>query len=134
MFAKAHRLTTKDVRFIQNKRNLIWTKHFGFLRIPQYPNRRYHQLSLYIAAALVKKASRRHALKRQLLEHLQSQILPIQWTSQKYYKIFVFLNKQTITAWQFGSTVEERQRAISDLRAALMQEWSTVNQKLSLSR
>ncbi len=75
MLSQSHRLTTKDVRYIQKQRNVIWTQHFGILRIPQYPNKKFHQASLYIAADTVKKASRRHALKRQLLEHLQSQIL-----------------------------------------------------------
>jgi len=78
MFSQAHRLTTKDVRYIQKQRNVIWTQHFGVLRIPQYPNKQYHQASIYIAADTVKKASRRHALKRPLLEYLQSQILPQQ--------------------------------------------------------
>jgi RNase P protein component len=78
MFAKSHRLTTKDVRYIQKQRNVIWTQHFGVLWIPQYANKRFHQVSLYIAADTVKKASRRHALKRKLLEYLQSQILPQQ--------------------------------------------------------
>lgn len=78
MLPHHYRLTTKDVRYIQKQRNLIWTEHFGFLSIPQYRNKSYHQASIYIAADTVKKATRRHALKRQLLEHLQSQILPQQ--------------------------------------------------------
>ncbi len=78
MLSQPHRLTTKDVRYIQKQRNVIWTQHFGILRIPQYPNKQYHQSSIYIAADTVKKASRRHSLKRQLLEYHQSQILPKQ--------------------------------------------------------
>ena len=71
MFSKPCRLTTKDVRYIQKQRNVVWTQHFGILRIPQYPNKKYHQASIYIAADTIKKASRRHALKRPLLEQLQ---------------------------------------------------------------
>ncbi len=132
MFSQAHRLTTKDVRYIQKQRNVIWTQHFGILRIPQYPNKRFHQASLYIAADTVKKASRRHALKRPLLEHLQSQILSKQWTSQNYYKFFIFLNKKTVTAWQFGSTKQSRESYTTVLCQAFQKERAFVNKKLSL--
>lgn len=132
MLSQAHRLTTKDVRYIQKQRNVIWTQHFGILRIPQYPNKQYHQTSLYIAADTVKKASRRHALKRPLLEHFQSQILPKQWTSQKYYKFFVFLNKKTVTAWQFGSTKQAREEYNTFLCSSFKKEREIVKKKLSL--
>jgi RNase P protein component len=132
MFSQSHRLTTKDVRYIQKQRNVIWTQHFGILRIPQYPNKRYHQASLYIAADTVKKASRRHALKRQLLEHLQSQIVWKQGTSQKYYKFFVFLNKKTVTSWQLGSGKETRDEYFMLLSQNFKKERETVNKRLSL--
>lgn len=98
MFSQSQRLTTKDVRYIQKQRNVIRTQHFGVLRIPQYTNRAYHQLSVYIAADTIKKASRRHQIKRQLLEHLQSQILTKQQSGKKFYKLFIFLNKKIVTA------------------------------------
>jgi RNase P protein component len=132
MFTKSHRLTTKDVRYIQKQRNVIWTQHFGILRIPQYPNKKYHQTSIYIAADTVRKASRRHALKRQMLEYIQLQILPQQWVSQKYYKFFIFLNKKTVTAWQLGDTKISREDYFKVLYQSLQKERSTVNKKLSL--
>lgn len=98
MFSQSQRLTTKDVRYIQKQRNVIRTEHFGVLRIPQYPNRAYHQLSVYIAADTIKKASRRHQIKRQLLEYLQSQILSEQQLGKKYFKMFIFLNKKNVTS------------------------------------
>lgn len=130
MFSQSFRLTTKDVRYIQKQRNVIWTQHFGILRIPQYPNKKYHQISLYIAADTVKKASRRHALKRKLLEHLQSQILPCQENSQKYYKLFVFLNKKTVTANAFGDSKQSREEYTTILYNNLKKERSFVNKKL----
>lgn len=132
MFSQPHRLTTKDVRYIQKQRNVIWTQHFGILRIPQYPNKSYHQASIYIAADTVKKASRRHSLKRPLLEHLQSQILPTQWTRQKYYKFFIFLNKKTVTAWQLGSNKQSRDVYFQWLSQSFQKERNLVNKRLSL--
>lgn len=133
MLQQPHRLTTKDVRYIQKQRNVIWTHHFGILRIPQYPNRSYHQASIYIAADTIKKASRRHALKRQLLEHLQSQIIPKQWKSQKYYKFFIFLNKKTVTSWSCGSSKQSRDKYFMWLAQNFKKERETVNKRLSVS-
>jgi RNase P protein component len=132
MLSQSHRLTTKDVRYIQKQRNVIWTQHFGVLRIPQYPNRSYHQTSIYIAADTIKKASRRHALKRQLLEHLQSQIISQQWMRQKYYKFFIFLNKKTVTSWQLGSTKQSRDEYFTLLSQSFKQQREIVNKRLSL--
>ena len=72
MLAKLYRLITKDVRYIQKQKNIVWTQHFGFLWIKQYPNRKYHQCSIYIAADTVKKAAWRHQLKRKLLPELET--------------------------------------------------------------
>lgn len=132
MFSQSYRLTTKDVRYIQKQRNVIWTQHFGILRIPQYANKLYHQASIYIAADTIKKASRRHALKRQLLEHLQSQILSEQWKSQKYYKFFVFLNKKTVTSQSFASSKQSRDEYFTMLSQNFKKERETVNKRLSL--
>lgn len=132
MFSQSQRLTTKDVRYIQKQRNVIRTEHFGVLRIPQYPNRSYHQLSVYIAADTIKKASRRHQLKRQLLEHLQSQILRKEQSGKKFYKLFIFLNKKNVTSWQLGSTKESRDNFFQLLQTFFIKEWETVNKKLAL--
>lgn len=132
MFSQSQRLTTKDVRYIQKQRNVIRTQHFGVLRIPQYPNRAYHQLSVYIAADTIKKASRRHQIKRQLLEHLQSQILTKQQSGKKFYKLFIFLNKKTVTAWQIWSTKDSRDSFFWLLKKDFIKERDIVNKKLSL--
>lgn len=139
MFQKPHRLTTKDVRYIQKQRNVVRTQHFGVLWIPQYANKPYHQISLYIAADTVKKASRRHAIKRPLLEHLQSKILPQQQSrlsrqsGKKFYKLFVFLNKKTVTASMLGDTKKTRDKCFADLAICLKKEREVVNKRLSLS-
>ncbi len=132
MFSQSQRLTTKDVRYIQKQRNVIRTQHFGVLRIPQYSNRSYHQLSVYIAADTIKKASRRHQIKRQLLEHLQSQILTKQQSGKKFYKLFIFLNKKTVTSWQIGSTKDSRDSFFWLLQKNFIKERDIVNKKLSL--
>ncbi len=132
MFSQSQRLTTKDVRYIQKQRNVIRTEHFGVLRIPQYPNRSYHQLSVYIAADTIKKASRRHQIKRQLLEHLQSQILSEQQLGKKYFKMFIFLNKKNVTSWQLGSTKDSRDGFFWLLYKSFVKERNIVNKKLSL--
>lgn len=129
MFPQPYRLTTKDVRYIQKQRNVIRTEHFGVLWIPQYPNRKYHQVSIYMAADTVKKAARRHALKRQLLEYIQQQLLPKQWTRQNYYKLFVFLNKKSVTQQTF---VSDRKEAIESLRKWFIKEWWFVAKKLTI--
>lgn len=133
MFKKSYRLTTKDVRYIQKQRNIVRTEHFGFLRIPQYPNRNYHQVSIYIAADTIKKASRRHQIKRKLLEHVQSQILPQQNVWKKFYKIFIFLNKKTVFSSLVWKSKESRDQYFDSLYSNIKQERHTVNKKLSIS-
>jgi hypothetical protein len=67
-----------------------------------------------------------------LLEYLQSQILPQQWTSQNYYKFFIFLNKKTVTAWLLGSTKQSREAYFQELSQSFQKERSIVNKRLSL--
>ena len=131
MLPVSRRLTTSDVRYIQKQRNVIWTKHFGVLRIRQYPNRRYHQASIYIAAKIVPKSAWRHYLKRRLLAIIEDSLLDqSSAASGGYYKLFIFLNKKTLTKEMMIGSVSERKSATKRLVRALTQERSFIQQKL----
>lgn len=132
MFRQRYRLTSKDVRYIQKQRNLIWTQHFGFLWIKQYPNRHYHQLSMYIPADTVKKAVWRHQLKRKLLATLPLPKIPLSTKSgSQFFKIFIFLNKKNISPLVFSQSPQERTEAINSLTNHFLKEWHICQQKLS---
>ena len=130
MLAQPQRLTTKDVRYIQKQRNIVWTQHFGFLWIPQYPNRKYHQCSIYIAADTVKKAAWRHGLKRQLLPELEATLQTSDLSGQKFYKLFIFLNKKNILPTLISGKKTERTKAIERVRQSFQNEWEIARKKL----
>ena len=130
MLSQAHRLTTKDVRYIQKQRNIVWTQHFGFLWIQQYPNRKYHQCSIYIAADTVKKAAWRHGLKRQLLPELESTLETSHQSGQKFYKLFIFLNKKNFLPTTITGEKIERTKAIDIVRKNFQKEWGIARNKL----
>ena len=130
MLAQPQRLTTKDVRYIQKQRNIVWTQHFGFLWIPQYPNRKYHQCSIYIAADTVKKAAWRHGLKRQLLPELEATLQTSDLSGQKFYKLFIFLNKKNILPTLISGEKTERTKAIERVRQIFQNEWGIARKKL----
>lgn len=94
MLPQSRRLTSKDVRYIQKVRKIAFSDHFRVQRVPQYPNRRYHQISIYIAADKIQKASRRHYVKRRMIEQVKSRKSKVE--SWRYYKIFLSLNPKTI--------------------------------------
>lgn len=94
MLPQSRRLTSKDVRYIQKVRKIAFSDHFRAQRVPQYPNRKFHQISIYIAADKIHRASWRHYVKRRLLEVLKPYNQKIE--IQKYYKIFLSLNPKTI--------------------------------------
>lgn len=92
MFLQKYRLTTKDVRYIQYQKNIVWGKYFWFAWIKQYPNRTYNQCSVYIAADRVRKAVRRHQLKRKIM----AKLIDFPFQDWPHYKVFVFLNKKNV--------------------------------------
>ncbi len=130
MLSQHLRLTSKDVRYIQKQRNIVWTKNFGVLWIKQYANRNFHQWSVYIAADTVKKAARRHQLKRQLLEEFDPHIRK-QSSSEKWFlKLFVFLNKKNIKSDIFSGSPSEREKVIQKIATEFKQERPWVSWKL----
>ena len=114
------RLSSKDVRYIQKQRNIVWTKHFGVLRIKQYANRGFHQWSIYIAADTVKKAARRHELKRQLLEQFDPTIRKQSSSGTWFFKVFVFLNKKNIHPDLFSGSASERHKSIAKIASTFI--------------
>ncbi len=97
MFLKRkNRLTTKDIRYMLRKRNIIFSQYFSCLRVPQYVDKKYHQYSVNIGLAYSKSAVKRRKLKKMLLAHLRTLAKvqqPLWW---KYYKLFFSLNKKNI--------------------------------------
>ena len=130
MLAQLYRLLTKDVRYIQKQKNMVWTQHFGFLWIKQYPNRKYHQCSVYIAADTVKKAAWRHQLKRKLLAELEITLPTHHPSEQPFYKLFIFLNKKNVLPTLITGEKENRDQAILVLASKFQKEWLLCRKKL----
>lgn len=106
MLPQKIRLTSKDVRYIQKVRKIAFSNNFRIQRVPQYPNRPYHQLSFYIAADKVHKASWRHYIKRRLVQKIANYQLSI--ISGGYYKIFLSFNPKNVDIDLRGKSAEER--------------------------
>ncbi len=96
MFPQSNRLTTKDVRYINKQRKSFFTKIFMFSVIPQYSNRKYHQISLHIPKILTKFATARHFIKRRLISFLEEKLVLDKEINNKFYKIFINFNKKNI--------------------------------------
>ena len=94
MFAQEYRLNSKDIRYIQKIRNIAFSDNFRIQRVKQYPNRRYHQISIYIAADKIHRASRRHYIKRRMIEVVKDWNLKI--NNWQYYKLFISLNPKNV--------------------------------------
>lgn len=101
MFPQLNRLNTKDIKYINRQRKAFFTKTFMFCKIPQYPNRKYHQISLHIPKVLTKFATKRHFIKRRLLYFLSKNIVLDRKINNNFYKIFINFNKKNIplTKW-----------------------------------
>lgn len=120
MLPSDSRLTSKDVRYIQKVRKIAFSDHFRVQRVPQYPNRAYHQISLYIAADKIHKASWRHYLKRRLIEIVKSWKPALfadrlKVKSWEYYKIFLSLNPKSVQIDLRGKSAEERTLWMDDM-------------------
>jgi len=113
MLSQRHRLTSKDVRYIQKVRKIAFSDHFRVQRVDQYPNRRFHQISIYIAADKLHRATWRHYLKRRMIETVESYELWV--TSWRYYKIFLSLNPKTVQIDLRGKTAWERKEWMDEM-------------------
>ena len=105
MFARPLRLTVKDIRYIQRQRQTKFSQHFRLQYISQYPNKKHHQCSIYIAADIVHRAAWRHQLKRQLLEIVKRNLIQNAKSSprsttgqaiQHFSKLFLSLNPKNV--------------------------------------
>ena len=93
---KKFRLTWKDINFLLTKRNNKHSRFFSCLWFLQYPNNSYHQYSVNISLKYSKSAVKRRKLKKVIIAIL-STIFPLdQSVGWKYYKVFFFLNKNSI--------------------------------------
>lgn len=96
MLKKIYRLTWKDVNFIHKKQNIIFGKFFSFFYYDQYPNKSYNQFSINIPLKLSKKATLRNQLKRSLYKLLVDMWVIWKHFNNKFYKVFVVLNKKIL--------------------------------------
>jgi RNase P protein component len=95
------------------------TTHFSLWYVPQYRNKPHHQISIYIAADIIRKAVRRHQIKRKLMPILLAHTA----TRHPYYKIFLALNKKHYPSMVMnGLDVTQRTAKIDELAVQLNQE------------
>ena len=97
MFKRRYRLRWKDVNFLVRRRQYFSSGYFGFFYFDQYPNLKFNQISVNIPVKYNKRAVERVRLKRIINTYLLNNWYdkkPINW---KFYKIFVFINKNSIS-------------------------------------
>lgn len=97
MFKRRYRLRWKDVTFLVRRRQYFANGFFWFFYFDQYPNLKFNQISVNIPVKYNKRAVERVKLKRIINAYLLDNWYdrkPINW---KFYKIFVFINKNSIS-------------------------------------
>ncbi len=90
MLPKSQKLTWKDINYMLKRGKRVYGKLFTFRVIPQYPQRKFNQWGIQIPLKVVKRASMRNMLKRAGYAHIQES----NFWSNKFYKIFVVVNKK----------------------------------------
>lgn len=97
MLKRIFRLKGKDINFLVKKRQYFATQYFGFFYFDQYPNLKFNQISVNIPLKYSKKATKRAIIKRQIISYIQDNNLEKKLINNKFYKIFVMLNKKNIS-------------------------------------
>lgn len=105
MLKRIFRLKWKDVNFLVKRRKYFVHNYFWFFYFYQYPNLKFNQISVSIPLKYSKKAVKRVFLKRQIVSYIQKNNLDKKPINNKFYKIFVILNKKNI--WELKSQIEK---------------------------
>lgn len=125
MFPKKQRLKTKDVLFLTKKRQYFGNGLFGFFYVLQYPNLKYHQISCHITIKYSKHATARNLLKRAIINWAQSAIKQ-NTSEQKYYKIFVVLNKNKLEQLQKDVANQDRKLIVQYIQKQFAQSFTAL--------
>jgi RNase P protein component len=112
MLKRVFRLKWKDINFLIRRRKYFPTKYFGFFYYEQYSNLKFNQISINIPLKYSKKAVQRVVFKRQLITYIQWNKLVDQKINNKFYKIFVTLNKKNIS--ELKSQIEKFDKGTSN--------------------
>ncbi len=78
------------------RRQYFVSDYFWFFYFIQYPNLKFNQISVNIPLKYSKYATKRVALKRQINNYLQQNWFATKPIDDKFYKIFVSINKNNI--------------------------------------
>lgn len=97
MFKRRYRLKWKDVNFLVRKRKFFSYWYFWFFYFDQYSNLKFNQISVNIPVKYSKRAVQRVRLKRIINSYLYDNWYDKKEINWKFYKIFVFINKNSIS-------------------------------------
>lgn len=97
MFKRRFRLRWKDVNFLVRRRQYFSNWYFWFFYFDQYPNLKFNQISVNIPVKYSKRAVQRVKLKRIINNYLSKNWYDKKTINWKFYKIFVFINKNSIS-------------------------------------
>ena len=97
MFKRRFRLRWKDVNFLVRRRQYFSNWYFWFFYFDQYPNLKFNQISVNIPVKYSKRAVQRVKLKRIINNYLSKNWYDKKAINWKFYKIFVFINKNSIS-------------------------------------
>jgi RNase P protein component len=97
MLKRRYRLRWKDVNFLVRRRQYFSYGFFWFFYFEQYPNLKFNQISVNIPVKYNKRAVERVRLKRIVNTYLSNNWYDKKVINGKFYKIFVFINKNSIS-------------------------------------
>jgi RNase P protein component len=130
MIPKIEKLNRKDINFLIKKQNIIFGKSFSFFFFQQYSNRKFNQISFQTTIKLSKKAVIRNNIKRVLYNFIKSQDIINQTFNQKYYKIFVIINKKNIEILQKLLESKNKKLILSEMNKIFQNDFNKLIYKL----
>lgn len=100
MLAKKYHLVSKDVNYLTKKRQYFIKGNYSFFYVLQYPNKMFHQFSFHVTIKMSKSAVWRNFVRRVVMKYLQDYSFQKIAIDGSYYKVFINLNKNTLTFLQ----------------------------------
>ncbi len=130
MLDKQHRLRTKDVLFLTKKRQYFWSWLFWFFYVVQYPNLKYNQISFHVSIKYNKHATARNIIKRAIINYVQAKDIESTPIWDKFYKIFITLNKSKIEELQKKFANMDKKHIITSVQEMFTNSFTALSKAL----
>ncbi|HMT00984.1 MAG TPA: ribonuclease P protein component [Candidatus Absconditabacterales bacterium] len=130
MLPKNLRLSAKDINYMTKKNQKWYGKFFGFFRIPQYVQKKFHQIGVQIPVLISKSSVNRNQVKRIVFHSLSVPSMQKHWGQGNYYKIFVIVNKKAIDELKKIIDLSEKKTIQNEIKKFFEKDFSDLQYHL----